>query len=284
MKMNKNISRSIDNHLLKKLSFIFIIMGMILISCNDDKSQTNAGQTSENDETTVSEEATDQINALGFDIHMLPDYNLKYPYILNDLSYPFDALEPYFDKMTMEIHHGKHYAGYIATLNSSLENQEYQDINLFKIFSKISKYPAVIKNSGGGYYNHYLFWSILTPSSGSQFIGAAADEIIKKYESFANFQNLFNEAAKSQFGSGWAWLCVDKNGELFITNTANQDNPLMDVVEQQGIPILNLDVWEHAYYLKYQNKRADYINQFWNIINWNEVNRRYIEAKNILIK
>lgn len=200
---------------------------------------------------------------------------LKYPYELKALPYSYDALEPHFDKMTMEIHHSKHHKAYIDNLNKALQGTELEKTDLLDLFKNISKYSAAIRNNGGGHFNHTMFWQILSPKGGGQPKGKLAEAINKKFVSFDNFKNQFNEAAKTRFGSGWAWLSIDAKGELFVSSTPNQDNPLMDVVDLKGTPILGLDVWEHAYYLKFQNRRPDYIETFWNIVNWEEVEKRY---------
>jgi Fe-Mn family superoxide dismutase len=196
---------------------------------------------------------------------------------LPKLPYAPEALEPHFDKQTMEIHHGKHHNAYVTNLNNAVAGTETEKLSIEEICKNISKYPMVVRNNGGGHFNHSLFWSILSPVSG-QPDAALAAAINKKFGSFEAMKEEFNKAATTRFGSGWAWLCVE-NGELKICSTPNQDNPLMDVVTDcNGTPILGLDVWEHAYYLKYQNRRPDYIAAFWNIVNWAEVGKRYAAA------
>jgi Fe-Mn family superoxide dismutase len=196
---------------------------------------------------------------------------------LPKLKYEYSALEPYIDALTMEIHHAKHHGAYTLKLNSALEESGETNKSIEDIMSGISKYSAVIRNNGGGYYNHKLFWDILKPKGGGTPNGKLAGAINKKYHSFENFKNEFSSAAVNRFGSGWAWLIRKTNGEVEITSTPNQDNPLMDIAEVKGTPILGLDVWEHAYYLKYQNRRPEYIEAFWNIIDWEEVERKYIQ-------
>lgn len=198
-------------------------------------------------------------------------------YELPKLNYAYDALEPYIDARTMEIHYTKHHAGYTNNLNNALQGTEHEGKEIEEIFSYVSKLPVAIRNNGGGYYNHDLFWQVLSPNGGGFPGGELAAEINKYFGSFNKFKELFSGAAATRFGSGWAWLIVH-NGELRITSTPNQDNPLMDVADMKGTPILGLDVWEHAYYLKYQNRRADYITAFWNIVNWDEVLRRFKTA------
>ncbi|MBX6379071.1 MAG: superoxide dismutase [Thermoflavifilum aggregans] len=198
-------------------------------------------------------------------------------FTLPSLPYAFDALEPYIDKTTMEIHHGKHHGGYVTNLNNAIAGTDAENKTIEEILKQVSKYPVAVRNNGGGHYNHSLFWTLLSPKGGGQPSGKLAEAINSTFGSFDKFKEEFNKAAMGRFGSGWAWLIV-QNGKLAITSTPNQDNPLMDVAEQQGTPILGLDVWEHAYYLKYQNRRADYVNAFWNIVNWPEVEKRYEAA------
>ena len=197
---------------------------------------------------------------------------------LKPLPYASDALEPHIDKQTMEIHHDKHHKAYTDKLNSAIEGTDMANKSIEEILQNVGGNTAV-RNNGGGYYNHNLFWEILGPNGGGQPSGALAEAINKKFGSFDKFKEEFNNAAATRFGSGWAWLIVTNNGEVAVTSTANQDNPLMDVAEQKGTPILGLDVWEHAYYLKYQNKRPDYISAFWNVVNWDAVSQRYEQAK-----
>lgn len=195
------------------------------------------------------------------------------------LPYATNALEPYIDAQTMEIHHGKHHGAYTTNLNNAIQGTEYEGKSIEEILKNVSKLSPAVRNNGGGYYNHNLFWQILAPNAGGSPSGELADAINKKFGSFEDFKKEFANAAATRFGSGWAWLSVGENGELAVSSTPNQDNPLMDVAEQKGTPILGLDVWEHAYYLKYQNKRPDYIAAFWNLVNWDEVAERYLAAK-----
>jgi Fe-Mn family superoxide dismutase len=199
------------------------------------------------------------------------------PFELHDLPYAFNALEPHIDAQTMEVHYTKHHAGYTKNFNKALEDAGLMDVEVEEILANVSKHGTSIRNNGGGYYNHNLFWSVLTPDATepSEELLAA---INKAFGSLDVAQDKLNEAAAGRFGSGWAWLIVKPNGELAITSTPNQDNPLMDVVDERGIPIFGIDVWEHAYYLKYQNKRGDYLSAIWNVVNWEEVSRRYAYA------
>ena len=191
-----------------------------------------------------------------------------------ELRYAYDALEPYIDARTMEIHYTKHHGAYTTNLNNALAGSEWQDRKIEEILASISKLPVAVRNNGGGYYNHNLFWTIMSPSGGGQPSGDLGAAINTHFGSFEKFRELFTQAAMTRFGSGWAWL-VKSGNELKVTSTPNQDNPLMDIAEVRGIPILGIDVWEHAYYLKYQNRRNEYVGAFWNVINWDEVSRRF---------
>jgi Fe-Mn family superoxide dismutase len=197
---------------------------------------------------------------------------------LPDLPYAHDALEPHIDAQTMQIHHGKHHAGYTSKLNAAIEGTDLEGKSIEEILDKGFENGAV-RNNGGGYYNHCLFWEVMSPNGGGEPSGALADAINAAYGSFDGFKEEFSKAAATRFGSGWAWLCVKNGGAVEVCSSANQDNPLMPGVGCGGAPILGLDVWEHAYYLKYQNKRPDYISAFFEVINWDEVSRRYEAAK-----
>lgn len=193
---------------------------------------------------------------------------------LPKLNYAYNALEPHIDARTMEIHHTKHHAGYTTNLNNAVTGSDLENETIESILSKVSKLSPAIRNNGGGYYNHTLFWKVMSPSGGGEPAGDLADAIKKDFGSFENFKKEFSTAAATRFGSGWAWL-VKTGNELKVTSTPNQDNPIMDLAEVKGNPILGLDVWEHAYYLLYQNRRPDYIAAFWNVINWDEVAKRF---------
>lgn len=195
------------------------------------------------------------------------------------LPYAFDALEPHVDARTMEIHHGKHHAGYVNNLNKAVEGTEAEGKSLEELMQNMSKYSTAVRNNGGGHYNHSLFWSVMGPNKGGNPSGELSDAINKQFGSFDKFKEEFSNAAATRFGSGWAWLIVKADGSLAVTSTPNQDNPVMDLTEVKGTPVLGIDVWEHAYYLNYQNRRPDYIAAFWNVINWDEVAKRYSEAK-----
>lgn len=194
------------------------------------------------------------------------------------LPYSIDALEPYIDKMTMEIHHDKHHAGYVNKLNAAVEGTTLEGKSLEELLKGISQHPVAVRNNGGGHWNHSLFWTIMTKGGGGTPTGNLANAINSNFGSFGDFKKTFSGAAAGRFGSGWAWLIV-KEGKLLVTSTPNQDNPLMDVAEVQGTPILGLDVWEHAYYLKYQNKRPEYIENWWNVVNWAEVAKKFDSIK-----
>ena len=196
---------------------------------------------------------------------------------LPKLPYATDALEPHIDTKTMEIHHGKHHAGYTNNLNSAINGTELEGQSIESILSNVDSHSVGVRNNGGGYYNHSLFWSIMSPSGGGSPSGELATAIDDSFGSFESFKDAFSKAAATRFGSGWAWLVV-VDGKLEISSTANQDNPLMDVSDVKGTPILGLDVWEHAYYLNYQNRRPDYINAFFNVVNWEKVSELFLKS------
>ncbi len=194
------------------------------------------------------------------------------------LPYAYDALEPHIDRRTMEIHHGKHHGGYTSKLNAAIKGTDLNGKPIEDILAEVSVHGASVRNNGGGYYNHNLFWTVMGPGSGGNPTGELGEAIDGAFGSFDAFKDQFSDAAATQFGSGWAWLVV-KSGRLEICSTPNQDNPVMDLCDCSGTPILGLDVWEHAYYLNYQNRRPDYIKAFFNVINWNEVARRYAASR-----
>ncbi|MGQ7853273.1 superoxide dismutase [Pedobacter psychrodurus] len=194
------------------------------------------------------------------------------------LHYATDALEPHIDKTTMEIHHDKHHQAYVTNLNKALEGKPEATSSIEEIVKHISKFPAAVRNNGGGHYNHSLFWNILGPNKGGEPTGDLAKAINETFGSFADLKTKLQEAGATRFGSGWAWLSVGADKKLQVSSTPNQDNPLMDVAEVKGTPILGIDVWEHAYYLKYQNKRPDYLAAIWNVVNWDAVAELYKKA------
>ena len=194
------------------------------------------------------------------------------------LPYDLDALEPHIDARTMEIHHGKHHNAYVTNLNAAIAGTDLESKSLEELM-KVAGSNTAVRNNGGGHWNHSLFWEIISPTGGGLPTGELASAIDAKFGSFDAFKETFNKAAATRFGSGWAWLCIDTKKELCVCSSPNQDNPLMDVSECPGTPILGLDVWEHAYYLHYQNRRPDYIAAFWNVVNWDAVSKRYAAAK-----
>jgi len=198
---------------------------------------------------------------------------------LPDLPYAHNALEPHIDEKTMQIHHGKHHNGYTKKLNAAIAGGDLEGKSIEDILAGVSKQSGGVRNNGGGFYNHSLFWSVMSPDGGGTPSGDLGDAINKAFGSFDGFKEAFSAAAKTRFGSGWAWLIVKADGALAVTSTPNQDNPLMDIAEEKGTPILGLDVWEHAYYLNYQNRRPDYVGAFFNVINWDEVSKRFAAAK-----
>lgn len=198
---------------------------------------------------------------------------------LPKLPYSYDALEPHIDARTMEIHHSKHHNAYTTNLNAAIEGTPLAGKSIEEILQNLDMNNKAVRNNGGGYYNHNLFWEIMGPNGGGKPSGELAEAIDRDFGSFDAFKSEFSKAGATQFGSGWAWLCVHKGGKLEVCSSANQDNPLMPGIGCGGTPILGMDVWEHAYYLNYQNRRPDYIEAFFSVINWDEVTRRFNEAK-----
>lgn len=199
------------------------------------------------------------------------------PFPQMPLPYAYDALEPYIDAKTMEIHYSKHHAAYTKNFNDAVVNLKIPSGNIVEIFRNTSKYPAVIRNQGGGYFNHMLFWEIMAPKAGGEPSGELATRINKDFGSFAKFKEDFSKAAAGVFGSGWAWL-IERDGKLEIVTLPNQDNPLMDIAPVKGKPVMFLDVWEHAYYLKHQNRRPEYIEAFWNVVNWKKAEENFVKS------
>ncbi|MGO1596209.1 MAG: superoxide dismutase [Sphingobacterium sp.] len=198
---------------------------------------------------------------------------------LEALPYGSDALEPHIDKETMEIHHGRHHQAYVDNLNKAIAGTDAENLSLEEIIRQVSKYSPAVRNNGGGHYNHQLFWSVLGPNAGGQPSGELSEAINSTFGSFDELKKKLQEAGATRFGSGWSWLIVGEDGQLAVTSTPNQDNPLMDVAEVKGTPIFGIDVWEHAYYLKYQNKRPAYLEAVFNVVNWDAVAKRYQDAK-----
>ncbi|GEM62649.1 superoxide dismutase [Sphingobacterium faecium NBRC 15299] len=200
-------------------------------------------------------------------------------FVLEALPYASDALEPHIDQATMEIHHDRHHQAYVDNLNKAIAGTEAENLSLEDIVKNISKYPAAVRNNGGGHYNHKLFWTVLGPNAGGEPTGELATAINETFGSFSELKTQLQNAGATRFGSGWSWLIVNAEGKLQVTSTPNQDNPLMDVAEVKGTPILGIDVWEHAYYLKFQNKRPAYLEEIFNVINWDAVAENYAAAK-----
>jgi Fe-Mn family superoxide dismutase len=253
---------------------VTLLAGSMLMACNQEAIKEKVVKEMEQKITTNESELLSVIEKL-------PEYQWKYPFSLPELPYGYDALDPVIDATTMETHHSKHHNGYTNKTNTAFEDNNLKEIPIIKVFSEIHKYPDFVRNNGGGFYNHNLFWTFLTPG-GSEFKGEIADAIIAEFDSKEKFMSQFEKAAATQFGSGWAWLVMKADGKLAVTQSANQDNPLMPTAKVQGIPLLNLDVWEHAYYLAYKNKRTSYISNFWKIVNWETVNERYLMAKKVI--
>jgi Fe-Mn family superoxide dismutase len=198
---------------------------------------------------------------------------------LAPLPYANNALEPNFDALTMEIHHDRHHNAYVTNLNAAVTGTPLEGKTLLELFSTISTLAPAVRNNGGGHYNHDLFWNILSPTGGGEPVGTLGKAIDAKFGSFDAFKEEFKKASITRFGSGWAWLVAQKDGSVAVSSTPNQDNPLMDVADVKGFPVIGLDVWEHAYYLKFQNKRPDYVDAFWNVVDWNKAEARYLDAQ-----
>ncbi|NQW76947.1 MAG: superoxide dismutase [Cytophagales bacterium] len=198
---------------------------------------------------------------------------------LAPLPYANNALEPNFDALTMEIHHDRHHNAYVTNLNAAVTGTELEEKTLLELLSTISTLAPAVRNNGGGHYNHDLFWNILSPTGGGEPVGTLGKAIDAKFGSFDAFKEEFKKASITRFGSGWAWLVAQKDGSVSVSSTPNQDNPLMDVADVKGFPVIGLDVWEHAYYLKFQNKRPDYVDAFWNVVDWNKAEARYLSAQ-----
>jgi len=253
---------------MKKHLFLISLMFIFFVSCknnSENKSSTDSLEVSKPEQTAPMGNPGD-VKADSGTFQML------------GLPYAYNALEPYIDAQTMEIHYSKHHLAYTNNLNKAIAGTEMEKMTIEELLNKLDPENKPVRNNAGGYYNHNFFWEIMGPGKGGEPKGALAEAINKYFGSFADFKTKFSEAAGKQFGSGWAWLITDKSGKLTIISTANQDNPLMIKLGNPGIPILNIDVWEHAYYLKYQNKRKDYIEAFFNVINWDKVSEKYDAA------
>lgn len=211
--------------------------------------------------------------------------NNKSKFDFQPLPYSYDALEPYIDKLTLEIHHDKHHKAYYDNFINAIKGTDLESMDIKEIFKNISKYPMAVRNNSGGYFNHTFYWKSMKAPGSELPTGKLTEAVTKSFKYFEDFKKQFSDEAKARFGSGWAWLCLNDKGDLLICSTPNQDNPLMDIAEKKGIPLLTIDVWEHAYYLKYQNKRPDYIEAFWSVVNWDKVEKRYDRAlKSLEIK
>jgi Fe-Mn family superoxide dismutase len=230
--------------------------------------------------TTTAQSPKTNKNQIKNDTKKQNNMNSTNTFEFKALPYAYDALEPYIDKLTLEIHYGKHHKAYYENFIAAVKGTEMESMDIMDIFKNISKYPVAVRNNGGGYYNHTFYWEGMKASGGGMPDGKLLEAIKKDFSSFDEFKKQFSDAGKTRFGSGWAWLSLDESGKLFTHSTPNQDNPLMDLAEKKGTPLLVMDVWEHAYYLKYQNKRPDYIDAFWNVVNWEEVAKRYEKAVN----
>ena len=246
-----------------KLGITFIIIGVLGIQCIFIiKAQESPNDQIEKNQTINNSKNQTAMNTSNkFDFQPLP--------------YAYDALEPYIDKHTVEIHYSKHHKTYFDNFINAIKGAEMESMDMKSIFKNISKYPIAVRNNSGGYFNHTFYWANMKAHGGGLPTGKLSEAMVKTFGSFDDFKKQFSDAGKTRFGSGWAWLCLDDKSNLFICSTPNQDNPLMDIAEKKGIPLLTLDVWEHAYYLKYQNKRPDYIDAFWNVVNWEEVAKGY---------
>lgn len=261
---------------MKQISVLLIIFTM-LAACNE-QTAGNQASTKQDEAQADTPESNSRLLSI---VKQLPEYKWQHPYQLPELPYAYDALDPVIDAMTMETHHSKHHNGYTVKTNKFVEQYNLESKPVLQLFTEIGKHPVAVRNNAGGFYNHALFWTFLTPG-GSEFKGEIAEAIKAEFESFEQFKSEFEKQAATQFGSGWAWLVLTTDGKLAVTQSSNQDNPLMPVLDVNGIPLLNLDVWEHAYYLAYKNKRGDYITNFWDIVNWKTVNERYLMAKKVM--
>lgn len=251
---------------MRKLNFLagIILSGIFGFQCTTNARSPETQKNQESNKTTKIQSTMKTINTFEF----------------KALPYSYDALEPFIDKLTLEIHYGKHHKAYYDNFMAAIKGTEIESMDIMDILRNISNFPVAVRNNGGGYFNHTFYWEGMKASGGGSPTGKLSDAIIKSFTSFDEFKKQFSEAGKTRFGSGWAWLSLDDKGKLFISSTPNQDNPLMNLAEKKGTPLLVMDVWEHAYYLKYQNKRPDYIDAFWNVVNWEEVGKRYEKALN----
>jgi Fe-Mn family superoxide dismutase len=256
---------------MKKLSYLFLLLPFYLFlnACTEPAVEQTEEIVEEIEE--IAEEKSDAIPVVEIE---------KGAFDLPSLNYTYHALEPHIDAVTMETHYSKHHAGYTKKLNKAVEGTDFAEMRIEDVLKKLDLSNAALRNNAGGYYNHNLYWEVMSPNGGGEpKDGAFKEDLLNTFESFENFKTAFSSAAGSRFGSGWAWLYINADGKLAIGSTANQDNPLMSGLEISGFPILGLDVWEHAYYLEYKNKRGDYINAFFNVLNWDAVEAKYNKYK-----
>lgn len=244
---------------MKRILLMAVMFALPFGAIAQDSSETNREK--DNTKNEINSKTQKSMNTLN---------KFEFP----QLPYAYDALEPFIDKMTMEIHYSKHHKAYFDNFVAAIKGKEMESMSMEQIFANISDLPAAVRNNGGGFYNHHLYWGNMKVNGGKPSAKLEA-AIVKAFGSMEELKKQFSDAGKTRFGSGWAWLSKDDKGNLFVSSTPNQDNPLMNVAEKKGTPILAMDVWEHAYYLKYQNKRPDYIEAFWNVINWKEVSARF---------
>lgn len=256
---------------MKNLSYLFLLLpfSLLLNACTEPAVEQTEEIVEEIE--AIAEEKSDAIPVVEIEAGAFE---------LPSLNYSYHALEPSIDALTMETHYSKHHAGYTKKLNKAVEGTEFADMRIEEVLKNLDLSNAALRNNAGGYYNHNLFWEVMSPNGGGEpKDGAFKEDLMNTFESFENFKSVFSSAAGSRFGSGWAWLYINKDGKLAIGSTANQDNPLMSGLEISGFPILGLDVWEHAYYLNYKNKRGDYIDAFFDVLNWDAVEAKYTKFK-----
>lgn len=256
-----------------KLANTSLLIGSVifLFSCGPAENGQNDAEADNDERTEEKEEKETSLELEG----AMEDEAFSLP----PLPYKSDALEPYIDWKTMKIHHKRHHMGYVSNLNNAIEdNPEIEGMEVEEVLHNVSDFDNAVRQNSGGHYNHVLFWDVMGPDGGGEPEGEVREAIEEEFGSFEDFRNEFNRASLDLFGAGWSWLSVDEDGELFVSNTPNQDNPLMDIVDERGTPVLGLDLWEHAYYLNYQNERGEYIQNFWNVVDWEAVNERYNAA------
>lgn len=261
---------------MKKFIYLLsvIFLGMTMMACQQQQSEK--GEKEEKKPITYDKDKSKSDKSMRGKADDVPNSR----YAFGDLPYNYDALKPVIDARTMKLHYDKHHKGYYKKFLKAIEGTDLQGKSITKIFASVSNYPAGIRNNSGGYYNHWLYWESMSPDGGGITEGKLMQTIKKSFGSFDNFKSQFSKAASGVFGSGWAWLIVNDNGKLEITNTRNQDNPVMKTTNVNGMPILGIDVWEHAYYIKYNNRRTDYIKNFWKVVDWKKAQKRFEDAQN----